>query len=57
GNINHVTRVMTTAIALETSKGNLTLALALGTVLLVIAATVTAAVMAVKAAAVRRAYA
>ena len=27
GNINHVTRVMTTAIALETSKGNLALAL------------------------------
>ena len=30
GNINHVTRVMTTTIALETSKGNLELALALG---------------------------
>ncbi|MGR3519559.1 MAG: ABC transporter permease, partial [Roseovarius sp.] len=29
GNINHVTRVMTTTIALETSKGNLELALAL----------------------------
>ena len=28
GNINHVTRVMTTTIALETSKGNLPLALA-----------------------------
>ena len=37
GNINHVTRVMTTAIALETSKGNLALALALGIVLLVLA--------------------
>ena len=33
GNINHSTRVMTTAIALETSKGNLALALALGVVL------------------------
>jgi ABC-type tungstate transport system substrate-binding protein/ABC-type multidrug transport system ATPase subunit len=32
GNINHVTRVMTTAIALETSKGNLALALGLGVV-------------------------
>ena len=36
GNINHVTRVMTTAIALETSKGALELALGLGIVLLVI---------------------
>ena len=34
GNINHYTRVMTTAIALETSKGDLPLALALGLVLL-----------------------
>ena len=34
GNINGVTRVMTTAIALETSKGELALALALGFVLL-----------------------
>ena len=36
GNIDHVTRVMTTAIALETSKGNLNLAVALGIVLLLI---------------------
>ncbi len=34
GNIDGVTRVMTTAIALETSKGDLPLALALGIVLL-----------------------
>ena len=34
GNIDGVTRVMTTAIALETSKGDLPLALALGAVLL-----------------------
>ena len=34
GNIDGVTRVMTTAIALETSKGDLALALALGIVLL-----------------------
>ena len=34
GNIDHVTRVMTTAIALETSKGDLPLALALGVILL-----------------------
>ncbi len=37
GNIDHVTRVMTTTITLETSKGNLALALALGVVLVGIA--------------------
>ena len=37
GNIAHATRVMTTAIALETSKGDLALALGLGLVLLVFA--------------------
>jgi tungstate transport system permease protein len=36
GNIEGFTRVMTTAIALETSKGDLPLALALGLVLLAI---------------------
>ncbi len=36
GNIDGVTRVMTTAIALETSKGDLPLALALGLVLLAV---------------------
>lgn len=44
GNINHLTRVMTTSIALETSKGNLSLALALGTILVLIAILVNAAV-------------
>lgn len=57
GNINHVTRVMTTTIALETSKGNLELALALGVVLLSIAVMVNAAVMGLRASAVRSAYA
>jgi len=42
GNINHVTRVMTTTIALETSKGNLALALALGLVLVTLAVSVNA---------------
>jgi len=37
GNIDHVTRVMTTTIALETSKGELALALALGIILLAMA--------------------
>jgi tungstate transport system permease protein len=38
GNIDGVTRVMTTSIALETSKGDLALALALGLVLLAVVA-------------------
>jgi tungstate transport system permease protein len=37
GNIAHATRVMTTAIALETSKGDLALALGLGLVLIALA--------------------
>ena len=40
GNSDHVTRVMTTTIALETSKGDLSLALGLGIILLVIALSV-----------------
>ena len=46
GNINHVTRVMTTTIALETSKGYLGLALGLGFVLLLIVVAVNAGLMA-----------
>jgi tungstate transport system permease protein len=57
GNINHVTRVMTTTIALETSKGNLALALALGIVLITLALTINWAVMAVRGTATRAAYA
>ena len=57
GNIDHLTRVMTTAIALETSKGNLPLALALGFVLLSVAMAVTATVHGLRASAERRAYA
>ncbi|MDQ2089392.1 ABC transporter permease [Marimonas arenosa] len=56
GNINHVTRVMTTTIALETSKGNLQLALALGVVLLILSLIINAAVMAVRGTAQRAAY-
>ena len=40
GNIAYYTRVMTTTIALETSKGNLELALALGTILILISISV-----------------
>jgi tungstate transport system permease protein len=51
GNIKHVTRVMTTTIALETSKGNLALALGLGIILVLLALAVNAAAMAVRDAA------
>lgn len=44
GNIDHVTRVMTTAIALEASKGDLSLALGLGIVLLALTLSVNAIV-------------
>ena len=57
GNIDHVTRTMTTTIALETSKGNITLALALGMILLAIALAVNVALMAVRRFASRFAYA
>ncbi len=40
GNIDHATRVLTTAVALEISKGNFALALALGFVLIALAITV-----------------
>ena len=48
GNIDGVTRVMTTAIALETSKGDLPLALALGIVLVFVVLTLNAAVDAIR---------
>ncbi|MEO0672611.1 MAG: ABC transporter permease [Pseudomonadota bacterium] len=57
GNIDHVTRVMTTAIALETSKGDLPLALALGMILLAIAVGVNALAASVRLRAERFAYA
>ncbi len=49
GNIDNLTRVMTTAIALETSKGYLALALALGMILLLIALGINAAAMSLRA--------
>jgi len=42
GNIDHLTRVMTTTIALETSKGNLALALGLGIILIAISVMINA---------------
>ncbi|MBF9036613.1 ABC transporter permease subunit [Rhodobacterales bacterium HKCCE2091] len=49
GNIDHVTRVMTTAIALETSRGALPLALGLGFVLLMLTLVLNAAVLGLRA--------
>ena len=54
GNIDGVTRVMTTAIALETSKGDLALALGLGVVLLSLTLAVNGAAYILAATARRR---
>ena len=54
GNIDGVTRVMTTTIALETSKGDLPLALGLGLVLIALIVALNAAASVVKEVAVRR---
>ena len=54
GNIDGVTRVMTTSIALETSKGDLALALALGVLLITIVLAVNAAAHGVRGYALRR---
>lgn len=54
GNIDGVTRVMTTAIALETSKGDLPLALGLGLVLMTVVLAVNACVAGVRLYAQRR---
>ena len=57
GNIEHVTRVMTTTIALETSKGDLPLALALGMILVAISIGVNAMVLSLNRTARRLAHA
>jgi len=54
GNIDGVTRVMTTTIALETSKGDLPLALGLGMILIAIVVAVNAAAYLTKEVAQRR---
>ena len=54
GNIDGVTRVMTTAIALETSKGDLPLALGLGFVLIAIVLALNTAAQLIKDSAQRR---
>ncbi len=57
GNIEHLTRVMTTAIALETSKGDLALALALGMILLGLALLINILLSSLNLSARRQAYA
>jgi tungstate transport system permease protein len=54
GNIDGVTRVMTTTIALETSKGDLPLALSLGFILMALVIVLNAAAYFIKEAAQRR---
>ena len=54
GNIDGVTRVMTTTIALETSKGDLPLALALGLILIVLVLTLNFLAFATREWALRR---
>ncbi|MCH7864262.1 MAG: ABC transporter permease [Proteobacteria bacterium] len=54
GNIDHVTRVMTTTISLEVSKGNLALALGLGIILLTLSMSINGAAFVVKDMAERR---
>ena len=57
GNIANVTRVMTTTIALETSKGELALALGLGIILVVLSILINAGLFLLKNSAQKRAYA
>jgi tungstate transport system permease protein len=54
GNIDHVTRVMTTSITLEISRGNLALALGLGIVLITLSLSINAAAFLLKEAAENR---
>ena len=57
GNINHATRVMTTSIALETSKGDIPLALGLGFILLSLTLAINASAFILKTTMERKAYA
>jgi tungstate transport system permease protein len=57
GNIDHLTRVMTTTIALETSRGNFALAMGLGIVLVGLALAINALAQAFRSTAERARYA
>ncbi len=48
GNIDHFTRVMTTSITLETSRGNLAVALALGLILIALTIIINASVVLIR---------
>ena len=56
GNIIHYTRVMTTTIALETSKGNLSMAMSLGLVLIFISISINTIVMIMRTIAKKYSY-
>ena len=56
GNIIHFTRVMTTTIALETSRGNLTLAMSLGIILIIISLILNSFTLIIKSLATRYSY-
>ena len=56
GNIVHYTRVMTTTIALETSKGNLSMAMSLGIILIIISISINAIVMLMKTISKKNSY-
>ncbi len=57
GNINHATRVMTTAIALETAKGELAMAMALGAILVSLTIAINAAAFMLNSAMEHRSHA
>lgn len=57
GNINHSTRVMTTAIALETAKGELAVAMALGLILVLLTIAINASAFMLNNALEHQAYA
>ena len=56
GNIIHYTRVMTTTIALETSRGNLSLAMSLGIILIIISLLLNSLALLLKNISVRNHY-
>ncbi len=56
GNIIHYTRVMTTTIALETSRGNLSLAMSLGIILIIIALILNSIALIIKNISIKNSY-
>ncbi len=56
GNIAYYTRVMTTTIALETSKGNLKIALSLGIILIILSFTLNFFIFLCKQISIRKSY-